>query len=111
VQPPGRGSRCAVLKHEGSTTVRGPREGVVTSCPPSSLPGVVVCEGTEVIHTRSGDLPFAFVADTNTAPSGSGEFAELDEITGGTGRYSRARGYVQQTGISNPSPILGSRMN
>ncbi len=66
------------------------------------------------IRTKHGNLHFAHEQIVyNTTPTGRGEFAWLLEITGGTGRYAGATGYLQGAGNAPPStgvstsPYLG----
>jgi hypothetical protein len=76
----------------------------VLSVTPTQQPGVALFDASFTIHTRSGDLTFAHEQVVyNTSPSGNGELSILAEITGGTGRYAGATGYVQGVGISPPS--------
>ena len=96
------GGLCIKGKFGGK--ISGPDEGVVNSVTPTAQPDVVLGDANVTIHTKHGDLQFAhelFVY--NTAPNGKGEFSWLMEITGGTGRYATATGYLQGVGTSPPS--------
>lgn len=86
--------------------VRGTIKGELNSATPTQQPGVQLIDATTTIHTRVGDLSFAHEQVVyNTTPDGRGEFSWLMEITGGTGRYAGATGYLQ--GAGNAPPATG----
>ncbi len=88
---------CAVGEYRGS--LRGNSEFTGTSFVPTvDTPetGVAVVTGDNVIHTPSGDL---FTKDAIVlATDESGEFAEVDEVVGGTGDFAGATGRLVGTG-------------
>jgi len=84
--------------------ISGPIRGELNSSTPTQQPGVQLVDVTATIHTRQGDLSFAHEQVIyNTTPDGRGEFAWQAQITGGTGRYAGATGYVQGAGNAPPS--------
>jgi hypothetical protein len=103
------GPRCAAPTgqcFEGTFrgSFRGPVDGSLTSVTPTQQPGVVLIDVSSTIHTPRGDL----ISDhqqivSDTSPSGRGEFSVLSEISGGTGRYAGATGYLQGVGTMSPS--------
>ena len=84
-------------------TIRGTTKGAVLSATPTQQPGVGLYDASFTIHTRSGDLTFAHEQVVYNASSAKGELSILAEITGGTGRYAGATGYVLGVGTSPPS--------
>ena len=86
--------------------VSGTIKGAVNSFVPTQQPDVSLVDATVTIHTHHGDLNFAHEQVVyNTTPNGRGEFSWLLEITGGTGRYAGATGYLQ--GAGNAPPATG----
>jgi hypothetical protein len=84
--------------------IQGSTKGAVLSVTPTPQPGVGLFDASFAIHTRSGDLTFAHeLILYNTSPAGKGELSILAEITGGTGSYAGATGYVHGVGTSSPS--------
>jgi hypothetical protein len=80
-------------------SIKGHTAGALLSTAPTQQPDVVLIDASFTIHTRSGDLTFAHEQIVyNTSPSGEGEFSILAELTGGTGRYAGATGYVLGVG-------------
>ncbi|MGI8808033.1 MAG: hypothetical protein ACR2KK_09375 [Acidimicrobiales bacterium] len=84
---------CAVGEMIGG--IQGSIVLTVQSIMPSGTPGLTYVESTSVIHTKSGDLFLASSAVGNMTGTGDGEFVSLDRITGGTGKYAGASGYLQ----------------
>lgn len=92
---------CFAGEFRGS--LKGPSEGTVASLTPTAQPGVFLGDATATIHDRRGDVICAheqFVF--NGSPDSDGQYAFLCEITGGTGRYSGARGYLYGIGTAPP---------
>lgn len=58
--------------------------------------GVIVLTGDNTIHTSRGDI---YTKDSIVlSQTGKGEFAEVDNVVGGTGDYRNATGTVTATG-------------
>jgi hypothetical protein len=80
-------------------SISGNTAGGLLSSASTQQPDVVLIDASFTVHTRSGDLTFAHEQIVyNTSPSGEGEFSILAELTGGTGRYAGATGYLQAVG-------------
>jgi hypothetical protein len=85
-------------------SLRGTTEGSLLSLTPTQQPDVVLIDVSSTIHTPHGDLTSSHQQIvSNASPSSSGEFSVLSEITGGTGRYAGATGYLQGVGTLSPS--------
>ena len=84
--------------------VSGSIEGDLNNIAPTLQPDISLVDAAVTIHTNHGDLQFAHEQVVlNTAPNSNGEFSWLMEITGGTGRYAGATGYLQGAGTASPS--------
>jgi hypothetical protein len=92
---------CFEGRFHGS--LNGPDEGVVNSLTPTQTPDVSQGQADLTIHDKRGDLTCSEEFVLNTSPTGDGQFAFLCEITGGTGRYAGASGYLQGAGITPPA--------
>ena len=68
----------------------------ITSLAPTTTPGVAFFTALSTIHTGKGDVFCADSGSFNTTPSSGGEGVHLCEITGGTGSFSGATGYLQE---------------
>jgi hypothetical protein len=80
-------------------SIQGITEGSLLSVTPTQQTDVVLIDAAFTIHARRGDLTFGHEQIMyNTSPSGNGEFSLLAEVTGGTGRYAGATGYLQGIG-------------
>lgn len=92
------GSCTAIICTRGvySGTIRGTFEFAITSLTPTDLPNVQSFVGRSTIHTAKGDLRCADSGSFNADPQSSGEGVHLCVITGGTGRYAGATGYLQE---------------
>ena len=92
------GSCTAIICTRGvySGTIRGTFEFAITSLTPTDLPNVQSFVGHSTIHTAKGDLRCADSGSFNADPQSSGEGVHLCVITGGTGRYAGATGYLQE---------------
>jgi hypothetical protein len=92
------GSCTAILCTRGvySGTIRGTVEFAITSLTPTDLPNVQGFVGHSTIHTANGDLRCADSGSFNADPQSSGEGVHLCVVTGGTGRYAGATGYLQE---------------
>jgi hypothetical protein len=92
--------RCFVATFEG--TLQGSAEFVANSVKQTSQPGMILINGNFVIHDKPGDITCNEDSLLNTAPGSDGEldgeFVFLCEITGGTGKWAGASGYLQATG-------------
>ncbi|MFN2504528.1 MAG: hypothetical protein ABR540_09920 [Acidimicrobiales bacterium] len=66
---------------------------------PSGTAGLSYIESTSVLHTKDGDLYFASSAVANLSTPSDGEFTSVDRITGGTGEWTGASGYLQSRGF------------
>jgi hypothetical protein len=93
------------FKGEISGSLNGPDEGIVQSLTPTSVADVVFGEADLEIQDKQGDLSCRELFVLNVAPTGDGHFSWTCEITGGTGRYAGASGYLH--GIGNASPTTG----
>jgi len=89
---------CARGKFAG--TLGGPYKEVVTALTPTAQPGILQGSATVVIHDAHGDLSLTEEFLLNTNPGSDGESSALLQVTGGTGRWANATGYLQA--ISNP---------
>ncbi len=80
-------------------SLSGKTAGELLGSAPTQQPDVVLIDAALTLHTRSGDLRFGHEQIVyNTSPSGEGEFSILAEVTGGSGLYAGATGYVQGVG-------------
>jgi hypothetical protein len=89
---------CAAGQIRG--TLNGPFEVVVTNVIPSTTPNVIFATASVVFHDRRGDLfcteDFAF------NPAADQSFGVICQITGGTGRWAGATGYLVGYGFLPP---------
>ena len=76
--------------------VKGDFDFQITALAPTDVPGVQTFVGSSTIHTRRGDLRCADSGSFNASPASSGEGVHLCVITGGTGAYEGATGYLQE---------------
>lgn len=92
------GSCTAIICTRGVYTgsIRGDFEFEITSLGPTTVDGVQTFVGTSTIHTERGDLHCADSGSFNASPSSSGEGVHLCVVTGGTGIYEHATGYLQE---------------
>lgn len=88
--------RCFVATFKG--TLQGSAEFVGNSMTPTSQPGMVLINGNFLIHDKHGDVSCIEDSLLNTTPGSDGEFVFLCEVTGGTGKWEGATGYLQATG-------------
>ncbi len=88
--------RCFVATFKG--TLQGSAEFVGNSMTPTSQPGMMLINGNFLIRDKHGDVTCIEDSLLNTAPGSDGEFVFLCEITGGTGKWAGASGYLQATG-------------
>jgi hypothetical protein len=87
---------CAVGEMKG--TFDGPFEFVADRLIPADKPGVLFMTGITIIHDKAGDVRCDDSAALNTAAEGMGELVGLCEITGLTGDWAGASGYLQTFG-------------
>ena len=97
---------CFVGAARGS--LNGPAEFDVATVTPSASPGVMFVSGTLTVHDHRGDLFCTEEAVLNTSAGSDGEFVFLCEITGGTGKWSGASGYLQALGTVDPATGEGT---
>jgi hypothetical protein len=83
-------------------SLKGPDEAIVNSLTPTQTPDVFLGQASATIHDKRGDLICDEEFLYNTSPTSDGHFAYLCEITGGTGRYAGASGYIRGSGITPP---------
>jgi hypothetical protein len=84
-------------------SLKGPDEGIVNSLTPTQTPDVYEVHADLTIHDKRGDLTCSEEIVYNTFPTGDGHFAFVCEITGGTGRYAGASGYLEGAGHAPPA--------
>jgi hypothetical protein len=78
--------------------------GGINSITPTAQEGVMLIDAATTIRTRRGSLHFAHQqAVYNVTPIGRGEFSWILRITGGTGRFAGATGYLAGAGNTPPS--------
>jgi DNA-binding beta-propeller fold protein YncE len=82
------------LSHVGAFTLTGVLSFTALG-PPPSIPFTVT--GTETLVAANGDEIFGAVSGTGTATPGHSHGTSLVTITGGTGRFSDARGFYTET--------------
>jgi hypothetical protein len=87
---------CATGTLHGS--LNGPFEFVASSIVSADQPGVVFLKGVTVIHDQHGEMQCADSAAFNTTRGSDGELVGLCEITGLTGQWTGASGYLQSAG-------------
>ena len=104
---------CFATNFSGS--LEGPAEHSLTLMLPTDPLGVAFFKLLTVIHTARGDLSCTESGASNIGPSANGEplaalgvlpnsdgqFALLCQITGGTGDFAGATGYLLRTGTSS----------
>ncbi len=78
--------------------IRGPYEHELLRSIPWDTPNVIVVSTTMIVHTDDGDLFATGSGALSTAPGGRGEFSDLEIISGGTGKWLNASGYLQCVG-------------
>ena len=84
--------------------ISGSFTGGINSITPTAQEDIALIDAATTISTARGDLHFAHQqAVYNINPTGRGEFAWILRITGGTGRYAGATGYLQGAGNTPPS--------
>jgi hypothetical protein len=94
------------FKGEIRGSLKGRDEGIVQTLMPTSDPDVVFGEADLKIQDKQGDLNCRELFVLNISPTDDGHFSWNCEITGGTGRYAGASGYLH--GIGNASPTTGA---
>jgi hypothetical protein len=82
--------------------LHGPLELAAVAVAPTADPNVSVINSTSVLHTKDGDIFFSNSAVWDSSPGGDGIESSIDRITGGTGKYAGASGYVQTIGTAVP---------
>ncbi len=66
-----------------------------------------ISQAHTVIHTRFGDLTCSESAIFDLTPESDHAWVDLCVITGGTGRYAGASGYIQEVGTFDFAANLG----
>jgi hypothetical protein len=90
-------------------TIKANSDFIGTSSVPTidtATTGVVVLTGDNVFHTTDGDFFTKDAIVLNT--TGDGEFTEIDTITGGTGEYAGASGYLIASGTFSQGVGVGT---
>ena len=85
--------------------IAGGLEAAMLAGTPTVPLGVFNALADVVVHTSTGDLRCTVNGVINTS-SPDGEIAALCVITGGTHRWTGARGYLQWWGNTTPSPAF-----
>jgi len=75
--------------------IRGPFRFEMTKVTQTDAPGVVFYVANGVIHTKGGDVHCSDFGIQNLKSDSAGEGVQLCEVTGGTGDYEGATGYLQ----------------
>lgn len=76
--------------------IQGHLDFTITSLTPVGPDGVLAFTAVSTISTSEGDLHCVDSGSFNTAPGSDGEGVHLCVLTGGTGRYAGASGYLQE---------------
>lgn len=104
------GSAIALCAHAMlHGTLKATSDFVGTSSVPTidtAATGVVLLTGDNVFHTTDGDFFTKDAILLNTG--GDGEFTEIDTITGGTGEYEGASGYLIASGTFSAGTGVGT---
>lgn len=90
-------------------TIKATSDFIGTSAVPTidtPTTGVLTLTGDNVFHTTDGDFFTKDAIVLNTA--GEGEFTEIDTITGGTGEYEGATGYLIASGTFSQGTGIGT---
>jgi hypothetical protein len=105
---------CTVGRLSGG--LNGDLEFTMTSLTPTNPAGTLFFTAQSTIHTRDGDVSCTDSGSFNTAPGSDGEGVHLCEITGGTGEFAGATGYLQEefrfqgtTGLGEYSATIVTR--
>jgi hypothetical protein len=91
---------CSAGSIQGS--INGPDQLVVQSFSAIPSSNLSVIDSTVVIHDVRGDILCREDITYNGNPGGDGEFAGLCEVTGGTGHWTAATGYLELAGTFLP---------
>jgi hypothetical protein len=86
---------CTVGRLTGG--IQGDLEFTITSLAPTNAPGVLFFMAVSTIRTATGDIYCADSGSFNTTSGSDGEGVHLCHITGGTGEFQGASGYLQET--------------
>lgn len=86
---------CTVGRLTGG--IQGDLEFTITSLAPTDAPGVLLFTAVSTIRTATGDIHCADSGSFNTTSGSDGEGVHLCHITGGTGEFAGASGYLQET--------------
>lgn len=83
---------CTIGRLTGG--IQGDLDFTITSLSPTNAPGVLFFTAMSTIHTATGDISCDDSGSFNTG--GDGEGVHLCQITGGTGEFLGASGYLQE---------------
>ena len=92
--------RCSREAYTGD--LRGSGDTAFVSMTPVDPPGLTVIAENEVLHLADGELHARVNAVFNAAAKYP-EFSSMHTITGGTGRYAGASGFIQLTAAGSSS--------
>ena len=79
-------------------SLRGPGAFTGSAVSATSTPNVLLLSGELVIRDTAGDVYCSEEAVLDTTPGSDGAYTFLCIITGGTGKWAGASGYLQSTG-------------
>jgi hypothetical protein len=104
------GSAIALCAHAMlHGTIKATSDFVGTGAVPTAdtpATGVLTLTGDNVFHTTDGDFFTKDAILLNTG--GDGEFSEIDTITGGSGEYEGATGYLIASGTFSEGTGVGT---
>ncbi|HKV07185.1 MAG TPA: hypothetical protein VJ725_03540 [Thermoanaerobaculia bacterium] len=104
------GSAIALCAHAMlHGTIKATSDFIGTGAVPTAdtpTTGVLTLTGDNVFHTTDGDFFTKDAILLNTG--GDGEFSEIDTITGGTGEYEGATGYLIASGTFSAGTGVGT---
>lgn len=96
---------CTVGRLTG--VIQGDLEFTITSLSETQRPGILFFMAVSTIRTADGDIHCADSGSFNSVPGSDGEGVHLCQITGGTGQYANASGYLTETFNFNGSTGIG----
>jgi hypothetical protein len=86
---------CTVGRLTGG--IQGDLEFTITSLVPTNASGVLFFTAVSTVRTATGDIHCADSGSFNTTSGSDREGVHLCHITGGTGEFQGASGYLQET--------------
>jgi hypothetical protein len=84
---------CGTAVFKGG--LKGDAEFAAQSASPTGTAGLTLVNSTGAVHTKDGDLVFEGSGIANLTPGSDGETVAIIIITGGTGKWAGASGYLQ----------------